>query len=356
MPLLVGVLLTVQAQADDPLTEAAQPLVLRAFDFETDIIARVNCRVDDASEPQALPSWRLLNQIAAVAAGKTITLTTEGARLAVTSGRSAWKLPLMHHDDFPDPLSVPDPTGNLSGAALRSAVERVAQAATDNVPENCKWMSVERRSGHATGTLELCATDRYRLHTAMIPVKWAQLPDVEVRVPAKKLAAIVKPLDQDVVGIGWTQHLLALHTDHVTITTTLSADQGAWIPWRHLFEGITGDPVVFDTDQLVPALKAAALVIEGAAEPVRVTLDGTEALLSGREHDADSAVPVDVKYDGPGYTFAVNPTFLLEAVDAVCPDGGEVQLLQEKPNARMGVGLPGQPPSCILMPMRLPKT
>jgi DNA polymerase III subunit beta len=355
IPLLAGVLLTVEAQDQDPMAEASQPLVLRTFDHETDIIARVNARVDDASEPVALPSHRLLTVIAASAGGKTITLTTEGARLVVTSGRAEWKLPLMHHNDFPPRLDVPEPTGDMSGQALRAAVEQVAVASGDT-PEQCQWISVERRSGANVGTLEMAATDRYRLHTAVVPVKWAQLPDVEVRVSARKLSAVVKPLDHDVVGIGWTGNLLSLHTDRVTVTTALAADGGTWIPWRTQFERITGDPMVFDAADLIDALKQAALVVEEDAAQVTVNVDGTECLIHATEGGGgDSAIPVDVKYDGPGTHLTVNSRFLTDAIDAAAPEGGEVQITQKSSGQPLGIGLAGQPATHIVMPMRTPR-
>jgi len=85
-PSLAGVYLSV----DDTV------LRLRTFDYETEVTAAVNSRVDEPGE--ALVSWRLLSSILAVATGATVAEVQQSIREAIELHLSG-----MREDGIPIP-------------------------------------------------------------------------------------------------------------------------------------------------------------------------------------------------------------------------------------------------------------
>src|SRR5256714_15116447 len=108
----------------------------------------------------------------------------------------------------PPPTRVPEPAGEVDGAALRAAAPGVAGAASRE-PALPIFTGVRVRS--SGDRLALLATDRYQLASASVP--WRAVDAVDTLVPAPVLAeaarqagraeTVVVRADADLFGLTW---------------------------------------------------------------------------------------------------------------------------------------------------------
>lgn len=348
MPILAGVLITAGDETDT--------VTLRGFDYEVEVTTRVNARVEASGV--ALVSHRLLSQILAVCTAPTVNLTVEDGRLTVAAGKAVWRLPLMTADAFPASPGPLPTVGTVDTQAFTDAVERVAPAASDKVSIDIPLHAIYLGFGD---TLDVVATDKYRLHTALIPWDRTATDSPEfVLTPAAKLLAVVKGLTGDTVTLGASDNRLSLTDGTTVVTTALSTSRGGgWVQWRPLFDGInpdTGVTYVFDRDDLTTAIKQAvtvADVTDTGARHLILTVTTEEMLVRAvSDHSGNSAVPCPVAdYTGAEpLEWTVAADFLLAAI--VAADTDPVQFTQKSAKMPVGIGAPKEPATQIAMPIR----
>lgn len=348
MPILAGVLVTA---GDDTDT-----VVLRGFDYEAEVTTRVNARVE--APGVALVSHRLLSQILSVCTAPTVTLTLGDGRLTVSAGKAVWRLPLMTADAFPASPGPLPTVGTVDTKVFMDAVERVAPAAHDKVGVDIPLHAIHLGFGD---TLDIVATDKYRLHTAILPWERASEDGPEfVLTPAAKLLAVTRGLTGDGVTLGASDTRLSLTDGTTTITTALATSRGGgWVKWRPLFDGInpdTGVTYVLDRDDLTTTIKQAATiadVTDTGARHLLLTVDADELLVRAvSDHSGDSAVPCPLTdYTGTEpMEWVVSADFLLAAVTAA--DTDPVQFTQKSAKMPVGIGAPKHPATQIAMPIR----
>lgn len=348
MPILAGVLITVTGDAD--------VVTLRGFDYEAEVTTRVNAKVETAGV--ALVSHRLLGQILAVCTAPTVALTVEDGRLTVTAGKAVWRLPLMTADAFPASPGPLPTVGTVGAQAFTDAVERVAPAAHDKVGIDIPLHAIHLGFGD---TLDIVATDKYRLHTALLSWDRAHYPAPEfVLTPAAKLFAVTRGLTGDTVTLGASDTRLSLTDGTTVITTALAASKGGgWVAWRPLLDGIspdTGVTYAFDRDDLTTAIKQAvtvADVTDTGARHLNLTVTADELLVRAvSDHSGDSAVPCPLTdYTGTEpLEWLVSADFLLAAV--IAADVDPVQFTQKSAKMPVGIGPPKEPATQIAMPIR----
>jgi len=342
-PSLAGVYLSI----DDTV------LRLRTFDYETEVTAAVNSRVDEPGE--ALVSWRLLSSILAVATGVTVTLELDGSRMVVKAGKATWRMPLLRHEDFPDTTTIPDPLGVVDIAEFRNAVETAAAAAKDTATVDPALHVVCLEFDAAHPTLAVIGTDGYRLHTAQL--QWTALRDPAtpfVLVPAAKLLVIVKGLTGDQVTLGADGNRVSFSDGQTAITSSLVAAERGWVKWADYFARVGADPKLiytFDRDELLGAIKQAVPVAErldSKARHVVLTVSAGECVVTAESsEDGDSSIPIPATYDGDPFYVTTNADYLVAAVTGI--ESGNVQFVQDTPKKPMGLGWPKEPPTHIVM-------
>lgn len=342
-PVLSGVHITV----DDTV------LRLRTFDYETEVIAAVGARVEEPGE--ALVSWRLLSSILAVAAGATIGLELDGARMVVKAGKATWRMPLLRHEDFPNVTTIPDPLGVVDAAEFRNAVETAAAAAKDTATVDPALHVVCLEYDAAHPALDVIGTDGYRLHTTQL--QWTALRDPAtpfVLVPAAKMLVIVKGLAGDQVTIGADAGRVSFSDGTTTVTSSLVSAERGWVKWADYFAKVGADPKLtytFDRDELLGAIKQAVPVAERLdtkARHIVLTVNPGECVVTAESsEDGESSIPIPVTYEGEPFYVTTNADYLVAAVTGI--ESGSVQFIQDTPKKPMGLGWPKEPPTHIAM-------
>jgi DNA polymerase III sliding clamp (beta) subunit (PCNA family) len=238
------------------------------------------------------------------------------------------------------------------------AVDRVAPAASDVIGVDVPMHAIHLGFGD---TLDVVATDKYRLHTALLPWTRAGTDGPEfVLTPASKLLAVTRGLTGDTVTLGASDSRLSLTDGTTVITTALTAAKGGgWVKWRPLFDGVnpdTGCTYRFDRDELTTAIKQAVTVADvqdGKARHLTLTVTADEMLVrAASSYSGDAAIPCPLTdYTGTDpLEWTVNADFLLTVIAAA--DTDPVQFTQKSAKLPIGVGAPKEPSTQIIMPIR----
>jgi DNA polymerase III subunit beta len=299
------------------LTASENGLTLSSFDYE--VSGRVEVSADVSVEGTSLVSGRLLADIARSLPPQPVTIESEGTRISITCGRSAFTLPTLPVEDYPQLPVMPTASGTVSGSTFAGAIAQVAIAAgrDDTLPTLTGIrMEIEGSS------IVLAATDRYRL--AVREFSWdPQVPSMSsyALVPARTLADTAKSLadvDEVVIALssGGAGEGLIGFEGHGRRTTTRLLD-GEFPKYRSLLPSESSAIATVETAMLMDAVKRVALVAERNT-PVRLAFEGSELTLrAGAGDDAQAVEVLESALDGDAIDIAFNPAYLLDGLAAV---------------------------------------
>jgi DNA polymerase-3 subunit beta len=199
-------------------------LTMSSFNYERATRRTVAADVGEADT--AVVSGRLLTVVGAnLPRGKEAAVTVSGAEMVITAGRTAFQLPLMHVEDYPNlpTLSAEaDGIGTVDGDSLVQAVQVIGGfASTDIALANLTGLNV----AFQPGALWLSATDRYIIGRRRLD--WNGDAAATVNVPAADMLATIKavtgPTAED-VEILHNGSMFGLHTPHTTVMTRCLGD------------------------------------------------------------------------------------------------------------------------------------
>lgn len=178
------------------LTARDGTLGVRGTSLDTTVTARIACGAGDMDV--AVKHGALLAAVASMA-GERVTLDAQGTAIAVTDGRSRFRVPALDAVEFP---TVPEPPEKaaftIKAAAMRDAIRAVQHAASkDSTRKSLQGVLVEQTGrqvrfvatdGTRLAMVELpnvrCGKEQFTLPTATAALLARLLPDGngEVRV------------------------------------------------------------------------------------------------------------------------------------------------------------------------------
>jgi len=301
-PILAGLLLHAEDGA----------LCASAFDFELAVRASAPAEVGEPGT--VLVSGRLLAEITRALPKLPVTLTTDGAKVALTCGAYRYTLACMPFEEYPALPGSPTTIGQVSAAALASAAGQAALAAErDDTLPFLTGTHIE----YGPEYLRLAATDRYRLAVRDIP--WSPF-DAEssgsALVPARMLLDAARLFEAgEQVVIGLDEGRIGLSIDGLDVT--LRQLDGSFIRYAQLFPEAYAGGAAVEVAPLVEAIKAIALVAERNT-PVRLDFAaGRVTIGAGSGDQAVASVTIDAEYDAEPVSIAANPAYLLDGLGAL---------------------------------------
>lgn len=338
------------------LTATESGLTLSSFDYEVSSRVEVGADLDEAGV--VLVPGRLLADIARSLPAAPVTVQSDGTRLAITCGRSSFRLPTLPVEDYPSLPPMPASSGSISGASFAAAVAQVAVAAgRDDTLPTLTGIRMEFDGS----TITLAATDRYRL--AVREFTWDPAsPDVsaQILVPARTLADTAKSLagvDEVVIALasgGSGDGLVGFEGDSRRTTTRLL--DGEFPKYRSLLPSESSAVATIETAELIETVKRVALVAERNT-PVRLAFDGSEVTVrAGAGDDAQADEAVECSLEGDPIDIAFNPSYLLDGLTAVGAATTRFSFTQAtRPAVLTAVSESDQAPDYryLLMPVRL---
>jgi len=327
-------------------------VTLSSFDYE--VSARVVVDADVEQPGTALVSGRLLADIARAMPAAPVVFEQDGTRMSVTCGRSAFTLPTLPVEDYPQLPEMPQTSGSIPGSVFAEAVTQVAVAAgRDDTLPTLTGIRIEIDGP----SLVLAATDRYRL--AVRELQWSPVENGAQKallIPARTLADTAKTLggaaevNIAIAGDG----LVGFEADGRRTTTRLL--DGEFPKYRSLLPTEAAGVAVVDTAALIDAVKRVSLVAERST-PVRLVFTESEVTLrAGTGDDAQASEAVECMLTGDPIEIAFNPAFLLDGLAAVDAEQCQFAFTQSSRPAVLSGYADGEANAdyrYLLMPVRL---
>ena len=179
------------------ITAADGGMEVAAFDYETSARARIGA---DVGEPgTVLAPGRLLAAIAAQLPRQPVELSSDGAALTLTAGRTRYILRLLPADDYPALPELAAPAGQADAAELAAAVRQVVVAASrdDTLPALCAiQVTFTRRCDHHGGDRPVPG----RAPRTALAALGDQLPP-PILIPAPAFADVARDTGDDPVQV-----------------------------------------------------------------------------------------------------------------------------------------------------------
>lgn len=307
LPALACVLL--EAHVDGGLT-------LSGTDLETRAIRTVGATVT-AHGAVCLPLKLFAAFVGELSAGDCTISVAANHRATITSGPAEIVLPGLDAENFPVGGDFDEPSAELTLAAdvFASAVAAVAHAVA---PDESRPVLAGVYLTVQDGTLTLVAADGFRLGLHRVH----ELPDttdLSVIVQGKPLGSLIGALS------AATSVRLALNANGSMVL--LDTEVGLWqlrvmdgqFPdFNRIIPKQTQAAMTVDRAALLSAVKLVAPVARDNQNITRLTLNGptlTVRAATGTE-TAETTVTVDPIRGEDGYTWALNNTYLRDAIEA----------------------------------------
>ncbi|MFI5728682.1 DNA polymerase III subunit beta [Kribbella sp. NPDC051587] len=349
VPILAGMAVEV---ADGMLT-------VSGFDYESS--AQVGIPAEVGEDGRVLVSGRLLAGICRSMPRDTVDLSSEGARVIVSSGHARFALQTLPLEEYPPLPELPAAGGVVSGEVFARAVTQVVSATgRDDTLPVFTGVRVEIRGPVIT----LLATDRYRL--AVRSFAWEpEDPEIEADalVPAKVLADLAKTLagHEVTLALGSTRTgdgLIGFEGAGRRATSRLIDAEFPKVRKLIPSPDAVTRTVTVQTASLIEAVKRVSLVSERTS-PVRITFaDGTAALSAGSGEEAEASEPVECTLTGEPLVIGFNTAYLLDALGSLGTPVAHFSFTQPtKPVNVVGLQSADETPSgdsaYIVVPMRV---
>lgn len=339
MPILANVLITGR---DDQLS-------LTATDLEVELVARAKVNLQQGGEI-TLPGRKLLEIIRALPEKAPVTVSIEGERATVRSGKSRFTLTTLPASDFPTVEDIKaQQTLRVDQQMLRRLLDKTHfSMAQQDVRYYLNGMLLEI----AGNVLRTVATDGHRLAYCETVLESPANAGQQVIVPRKGVLELQRLLGGD----GAVE--LAVGTNHVRaqigeIRFTSKLIDGRFPEYGRVIPADPPKQIKADRDILRSALQRAAILSNEKYRGIRLALKANTLVLQSHNPEQEEAEEeLEVAYSGEEVEIGFNVNYLLDALAAV--DGNEVQIGLTDANNSCLLSAPNVlTAKYVVMPMRL---
>jgi DNA polymerase-3 subunit beta len=315
-------------------------LTFTATDLEVELVARAAVNLQQVGEI-TVPGRK---------EKASVTVSLEGERAIVRSGKSRFTLTTLPASDFPviediqgqQTLRVDQPT-------LRRLIEKTHfSMAQQDVRYYLNGMLLEV----AGNVLRTVATDGHRLAFCETTMEQPATAAQQVIVPRKG----VLELQRLIGGEGSVE--LTIGTNHVRVQIgdirfTSKLIDGRFPEYSRVIPADPPKKVQADRDLLRAALQRAAILSNEKYRGIRLALrQGVLVLQAHNPEQEEAEEELEVTYEGDEIEIGFNVNYLLDALAAV--DGSEVVIGLTDPNNSCLLSAPGVTTTkYVVMPMRL---
>ena len=287
---------------------------------DADVSARASLDAAVGEPGTVLVPGRLLADITrSFPSAATIEFVVDGARIAITCGKSSFTIPTMPVAEYPPLPAMPEVSGTVTGSDFAAAVAQVVVASSrDETLPAFTGIKVDVEGS----TITMAATDRYRL--AVREFDWSpQSTSISTHalVPAKFMFDTAKALAHNSsVSLAFTsssEGLIGIAGDHRQTTSRLLAAD--FPKYQTLLPSESTSVAQISTAVLIEAVKRVSLVLDREA-PVKIHFTNGEAIISGGGGSgeiAEARENVECALAGDDVTIAFNHQFLLDGLGAI---------------------------------------
>ena len=339
MPILANVL----------ITGRGEQLSITATDLEVELVAKANVTLEQAGEI-TLPGRKLLDIVKALPDKAKVTISVEGERATVRSGKSRFTLATLPASDFP---TVEDIRAQKAVMISQSALRRLLDKTHFSMAQQDVRYYLNGMLLEADGkTLRTVATDGHRLSYCEATLEHEAGSAQQVIVPRKGVLELQRLL----AGEGNVE--LAIGTNHVRaqigdIRFTSKLIDGRFPEYSRVIPSNPTKKVSADRDVLRSALQRAAILSNEKYRGIRLAVrPGVLLLQSHNPEQEEAEEELEIDYAGEELEIGFNVNYLLDALAAV--DGGQVDLgLTDANNSCLLSSAATPQAKYVVMPMRL---
>jgi DNA polymerase-3 subunit beta len=282
----------------------------------TDLDLRIDYAIGEMCEPFLVPAERLL-AILRNASGDKVTLSTTATAVKVRCGSGSWTLPTEDVVEFPhwEPANLVAICRLPADQFARAA--RATVYATDN--ESSRYALGGVLIEVANGNPTWIGTDGRRM--AIVETETDQaVDDSKTIIPARTMSAVAGMASGDgAVQVESNGSEVRFTLDNVTVTARLV--EGRFPKWQDVLQESEVEPTVFDKDELLRAVQAAAIVTSEHSKGIDVEFGGEKVTLSGQSSEyGQSKVTCPVLQPGAAAKTKLDPRFLSDYLRALPTD------------------------------------
>lgn len=321
----------------------------------TDLDTAVSVRIPaEVGEPGAITApAKKLQEIARELPG-SVELSTQGDSIALSSGRTRFKLNGLPRDEFPAFPKVDfAESWRVTGAELQRLITHVSFAAsteeTRPILNGVLWQLRD-------GDMRMVATNGHRLAKMTLPVEaGARVPAADLIVHPKALAQVQRLFGANIpVEVARSENHLGFRSEDVQVYTRLI--EGPYPNYEQVIPKDNDKNMVADKGALQAAVRRMAIVASDQTHRIRMSLGGPMVKFSVETPDLGAAnEELPVEYDGDPLEIGFNAQYLLELLRYMPTD--EVRMSFKAPERAATMQPLGNEDTpdylCLVMPLRL---
>ena len=325
-------------------------LLLTGTDLEMEMVARVALTQPHEPGATTVPARKFLDICRGLPEGAEISLTLEGDRMLVRSGRSRFSLSTLPASDFPN---LDDWQSEVEFTLPQATLKRLIEAtqfsmAHQDVRYYLNGMLFETEGEE----LRTVATDGHRLAVCSMPVGQA-LPNHSVIVPRKGVIELVRLLDGGEtplqVQIGSSN--IRAHVGDFIFTSKLV--DGRFPDYRRVLPKNPDKALEAGCDLLKQAVARAAILSNEKFRGVRIYITENQLRITANNPEQEEAEEMlDVSYSGTELEIGFNVSYVLDVLNALKCENVRLLLTDSVSSVQIeDVASPAA--AYVVMPMRL---
>ena len=325
-------------------------LRLTGTDLEMEMVARVALTQPHEPGATTVPARKFLDICRGLPEGAEISLTLEGDRMLVRSGRSRFSLSTLPASDFPN---LDDWQSEVEFTLPQATLKRLIEAtqfsmAHQDVRYYLNGMLFETEGEE----LRTVATDGHRLAVCSMPIGQA-LPNHSVIVPRKGVIELVRLLDGGEtplqVQIGSSN--IRAHVGDFIFTSKLV--DGRFPDYRRVLPKNPDKALEAGCDILKQAFARAAILSNEKFRGVRIYITENQLKITANNPEQEEAEEMlDVSYNGTDLEIGFNVSYVLDVLNALKCENVRLLLTDSVSSVQIeDVASPAA--AYVVMPMRL---
>lgn len=313
---------------------SAEGLILSSFDYEVSTTTRIPATVEE--QGKVLVMGRLLADISSRLPNAPVTFATQDSKVLVSCGSSEFTLLSMSLDEYPTIPQVEGETGVVKAEEFADAVSQVALAASrEDVMPVITGILFEV-SGK---TINLVATDRYRVAIRQLDWDSASAEDFTALVPARTVNEIGKTFAHaGTISISLSRaderEIISFTADNKTVTSLLI--KGTFPPVKKLFPDSVPQFAVVSTSELVEATRRVKLVVERDGFMRFTFNDNRIDLESLGGEQAQAHESVDAITNNNEVVLSLKADYLLDGLSAVHSEFTRISFISGETSTKPG--------------------
>lgn len=323
---------------------------LSGTDLDTAVSVRVPAEME---EPGAITApARKLQEIARELPAGPVGIATQGDGIAITGGRSRFRLNGLPKDEFPAFPAVPfEESWRLTGKELSQLISHVSFAvSTEETRPILNGVLWELREGE----MRMVATNGHRLAKMTIPREQAG-GEGDLIVHPRALGQVEKLFrPEDTVEVARSENHLGFRGAEVQIFTRLI--EGPYPNYDQVIPKDNDKSLIVEKAGLNAAIRRMAIVASDQTHRIRLALGGPVLRFSVQTPDLGEATEeLEVEYEGTPLEIGFNANYLLELLRYMPTDEVKMSFRAPERAATMEpVGNEDTPDFlCLVMPLRL---